>query len=96
VEGQKRVRMALIWKGKNQNWLQEQTNIPHSILSQILNGRTVANEREKTAIANALHMPPDRLFSTISEHEISGFFFGNEKAEELHRARRTASREDSE
>jgi transcriptional regulator with XRE-family HTH domain len=96
MAGQTRVRLALVWKGKTQRWLAEQTGIHEVTLSEILNGRTNPNQREKDAISRALHLPIDRLFSELSEHEVSGFFFGSQKAEELHRMRRTSQREEEE
>jgi transcriptional regulator with XRE-family HTH domain len=96
MAGQTRVRIALVWKGKTQRWLSEQTGIHEVTISEILNGRTNPNDREKEAIAAALHMPQDRLFMEVSVAEASGFFFGNTQAEELYlqRMRRTGRREE--
>jgi transcriptional regulator with XRE-family HTH domain len=85
-----RLKMAILAdKRRTQEEIARAAGLHPTTLSQIVQGRIIPTREEEVAIAKALHLPPDRLFSQLSEAEIAGFFFGSQKAEELHKMRRT-------
>lgn len=60
------LRDAIFRSGLRQNDVARKAGINRSILSQIINGRTVATEAEREAIADAVGLPVERLFADDS------------------------------
>lgn len=79
-----RVKVALAWKKKTQRELAREVGMHEVTLSDILRGRTVPTEGEKARIAHALRIPVDRLFSTLTDEEMT-FLYGPQKARKMKR-----------
>ena len=47
----------------SQRWLAEKARIHESQVSQIINGKLLPSERQRRAIAKALKLQPEELFS---------------------------------
>jgi ribosome-binding protein aMBF1 (putative translation factor) len=49
--------------GKPQRWLAGKARIHESIISLIINGRLLPNQRQRQAIARALRLPAEQIFT---------------------------------